>query len=119
MENQRAMSDILIKFPDTNRIHSKEELIDQLKTRLKDRVKEAWLFGSAARGAFHRRSDVDLILVTETNLSFHERINEFADSIRLLFESETWSSAGAFHDFSADQFGRAQWFFDKYVSYES
>lgn len=51
----------------------------QLSERLIGRVREAWLFGSAARGDFRPDSDLDLALVMETKESFVRRAFQFED----------------------------------------
>ena len=50
-----------------------------LTNRLKKRVKTAYVFGSFAIGTPKPGSDLDLILVVETDLPFVERAREFFD----------------------------------------
>lgn len=75
------MSDILI-YPDPkfNLLKmDREKLIHQIQTALQGRVDSAWLFGSFATGKVHAHSDIDIILVKETSVSFVERGKEFLD----------------------------------------
>jgi predicted nucleotidyltransferase len=71
--------DILIKAPDNLCGLSREAVVQELQNRLKGRVVYAFLFGSFLTGSFSRFSDIDLILVQETGLSFFERGLEFSD----------------------------------------
>jgi uncharacterized protein len=55
--------------------------IDVLKTKLqplfkKHKIEKAILFGSLARGDMSRRSDVDLILIQETQKRFWDRYDD-------------------------------------------
>jgi len=84
----KTKNDILIRFSARNQIHNRQQLIDQLKEKLTGRVKEAWLFGSAAREDFNRKSDIDLILVIQTHRLFHERINDFTDLLYMGHEMD-------------------------------
>lgn len=63
---------------------SPEEFERLLRERLEGRVREAWIFGSYGTGAFGPDSDVDLMLVVETDLPFLERALGFADVIDLV-----------------------------------
>ncbi len=54
-------------------------LEDALRERLSDRVESAWLFGSLARGDYGPDSDIDLILVAETEVPFTRRPALFDD----------------------------------------
>jgi predicted nucleotidyltransferase len=63
---------------------SREEFKLELLDKLKGRVQEAWLFGSITGDDFDPlRSDVDLIIITETDLPFIERWKKFKDIIQL------------------------------------
>lgn len=57
----------------------RENFIERLKEILAGRVLEAYLFGSVARNEADGRSDIDLILVVETDSPFLKRENEFSD----------------------------------------
>lgn len=58
---------------------SLEEFIPILKAKVKDRVKQAYIFGSVATGKDTNSSDLDLILVVETSKNFFERYKDFED----------------------------------------
>ena len=51
----------------------------KLREMLADRVHSVWLYGSVARGEARPDSDVDLFIVTDTDLPFHERGSLFDD----------------------------------------
>lgn len=57
----------------------RSELIDSLRRVLRGRVEQAWLIGSYADGTAHGGSDIDLILVRSTALSWPERGRDFSD----------------------------------------
>ena len=46
---------------------------------LKGRAEEVWIFGSFARNGLGRDSDIDLLIVTDTDHPFIERPREFED----------------------------------------
>ena len=52
---------------------TREKLVRLLERRLKGKAQEAWLIGSHAARRAHAHSDVDLILVRDTNLPWPER----------------------------------------------
>jgi predicted nucleotidyltransferase len=58
---------------------TKEEFERRLSLAVTGRVREAWLFGSYVCGALGPDSDIDIILVTETQESFTNRSWQFAD----------------------------------------
>jgi predicted nucleotidyltransferase len=58
---------------------SLEEFSLKLRHMLAGRVHAVWLFGSVARGDAHADSDIDLFIVADTNLPFHERGALFDD----------------------------------------
>jgi uncharacterized protein len=64
--------------------HSREDYVVLLKRRLAGRVEEAYFFGSFADGDFNKYSDIDMILVQETDLPFHERALAFSDLLDLV-----------------------------------
>ncbi|MBF0299279.1 MAG: nucleotidyltransferase domain-containing protein [Oligoflexia bacterium] len=71
---------ILIKFyNEPLNGHTKSELITMLISALKERVSEAYIFGSVATNTFTSDSDVDIMLVVETKLGFIDRPKEFLD----------------------------------------
>jgi len=55
------------------------EFTDKLKQILVGRVLSAWLYGSVARGDAGPESDIDLFIIAETELPFHERGRLFED----------------------------------------
>jgi len=57
--------------------------LHDLSARLAGRVQRAYVFGSYATGDFRPGSDIDLILVAETNLPFVERPGLFNDLYEL------------------------------------
>jgi predicted nucleotidyltransferase len=59
------------------------ELVRQLKTALRGRAQEAYLFGSYARGAATSWSDIDLLIVANSSRPFVERFRDFLDIIHL------------------------------------
>lgn len=63
---------------------TKEIYIEKLKASLNGRVDEAYFFGSFTGDSFNKYSDVDIILVKETDIPFHERAFEFADLLDLV-----------------------------------
>lgn len=56
-----------------------EEFIQKMKERLKARVNAAFIFGSYAKGIARNNSDIDIVLVTQTDRAFHERFLDFKD----------------------------------------
>jgi len=54
-------------------------LIENFCQSLSGRVQAAYLFGSFATGDYRSGSDIDLILISETQLPFTKRGMEFAD----------------------------------------
>jgi predicted nucleotidyltransferase len=57
----------------------KEGLLSTLQDRLRGRVDEAWIFGSLATDTMGPESDIDLILIRETNEAFQTRAFSFED----------------------------------------
>lgn len=55
------------------------DLEERLCARLQGRVRDAYVFGSYGTARFGPESDMDLILVTETDLPFVERARTFND----------------------------------------
>jgi predicted nucleotidyltransferase len=58
---------------------SREEVEDYLKTALRGRAEAAYLFGSFVRDELCPESDIDVMIVTETDLSFPVRGRIFED----------------------------------------
>ncbi len=77
----------------------KQEHIEKIKDFLKrKKIKEAYIFGSMARGDAGQRSDLDLIVVMETDKPFFQRYEEFKELILnlplpvdlLIYTPEEW-----------------------------
>ncbi|GAB4424332.1 MAG: hypothetical protein OHK0011_04910 [Turneriella sp.] len=58
---------------------SLDEFKSKLRAMLAHRVQSVWLFGSVARGEARPESDIDLFIVADTYLAFHERGALFDD----------------------------------------
>lgn len=56
---------------------TKEAFLDAVQRYLAGRVLEAYIFGSFTTGRFSKDSDIDLILVTQTERPFHKRFLDF------------------------------------------
>lgn len=54
-------------------------VLDEIVNKLKGRVEEAYIFGGLARNKINDDSDIDLILIKETDCKFVERPLEFSD----------------------------------------
>lgn len=57
-----------------------ERILDRLKRD--PRVRKVLLFGSLARGDARDHSDIDLIVVKDTQMRFLDRLDEFYDDAR-------------------------------------
>ena len=64
--------------------HTRDKLIQRFRTTLSGRVKAAYLFGSFAQDRVNTESDIDLILIIETELPFLERNREFSDLLDIV-----------------------------------
>lgn len=69
--------------------NASENEIDQIKNRLfpifkKNKAKKVYLFGSLSRGTQSRKSDVDLMIVTETEKRFFDRYEDYETIQRIL-----------------------------------
>jgi len=62
----------------------RRELLQVLREKLAGRVDKAYLFGSRAGERHHGGSDLDLIVVTASQLPFHHRRNDFEDLFDLV-----------------------------------
>lgn len=60
-----------------------DDFESQLRARLVNRVEAAYIFGSFGTQEFRPGSDIDLILVTKTDLPFVERPRLFNDLYQL------------------------------------
>lgn len=61
----------------------REDLLAALRRRLRGRVREAYVFGSYARGDAEAESDLELILVAETTAPWPGRARAYFDLYRL------------------------------------
>ena len=59
-----------------------ETVVRHIAERLQGRVEAAYLFGSLAEGSATRDSDIDLLLVVETEKPFLERWRDFSDVLQ-------------------------------------
>ncbi len=81
-----------------------DALIQKLQTLLRNRVDEAYLFGSYARGTANADSDIDLIVVTPTEARWPRRAEAFADLWDhlgpidvLVYRPDEWTQMHATH----------------------
>lgn len=72
-----------ILWPDSQKNKPPANFKRRLREKLRGRVSKAYLFGSFESDAFHSGSDIDLILVAETNAPFIERASQFNDLYNL------------------------------------
>jgi len=86
----KSNSDIFGKVLKTSRIeeYTCEEIKLKLESLLKNRVEQAYLFGSIARNNKGPYSDIDLILVVKTQKPFVERSLEFPELFELDMEMD-------------------------------
>jgi predicted nucleotidyltransferase len=52
---------------------SKEEFVEELRKHFNSHVLEAYIFGSFNTDEFNADSDLDLLIVANTDIKFHER----------------------------------------------
>ncbi|MBN1962658.1 MAG: nucleotidyltransferase domain-containing protein [Deltaproteobacteria bacterium] len=64
--------------------HTAASFETALKEKLKNRVETAYFFGSYGTDAFNADSDIDLILIKQTDVSFFERAIEFLDLLDIV-----------------------------------
>lgn len=62
---------------------SADEFLELLVTALRGRVDQAWIFGSFGTPEFGSESDIDLILVVDTDKPFLERARDYFDIMDL------------------------------------
>ncbi len=65
-----------------------DEFERALKEKLAGRVEQAWLFGSWGTNDFGHDSDIDLMLVVNTDKPFLERARDFFDIMDLVLEMD-------------------------------
>jgi len=58
---------------------SKDKFVQNLTSSLQGRVSAAYIFGSVSSGTYNEDSDVDIIVIKETETPFFERAREFDD----------------------------------------
>lgn len=58
---------------------SKNDFINSLQEKLKGRADSAYIFGSFLTDKFDAQSDLDLIIITNTEKSFFDRAADFSD----------------------------------------
>ena len=68
--------------PDVDLRDAAETVVRQIAERLRGRVEAAYLFGSLAEGRATRDSDIDLLLVAETDKPFLERWRDFSNVLQ-------------------------------------
>ena len=62
---------------------SPEEITIKLRSVLSGRCTAVYLFGSVARGDFSSDSDIDIMIIKNTDKQFLERAEEFFDILKL------------------------------------
>lgn len=72
-----------IVWPSARGIKPPPDFEEQVSNSLKGRADRAFIFGSYGTEAFHSGSDIDLILVCDTDLPFVERPRLFDDLYRI------------------------------------
>ncbi|TGK26290.1 nucleotidyltransferase domain-containing protein [Leptospira yasudae] len=65
---------------------SREELIEKICNAVREKSSQAFLFGSVARRSENAYSDVDLILIAETQIPFLKRPESFPELLSLPIE---------------------------------
>jgi predicted nucleotidyltransferase len=58
---------------------SRDQAVEHIRSCVRGRVREAWLYGSFARDELDPDSDIDCMLVADTDLPFPERGRLFDD----------------------------------------
>jgi predicted nucleotidyltransferase len=78
-------SNILIKAEPQHSVTEayKSEIVQQLTRLLKGKVEEVFIFGSFFTESFSDQSDLDIIIIKKTNLSFFRRIEEFSELLQI------------------------------------
>ena len=61
------------------RERTKEEFIEELKKHFNSHVHEAYIFGSFWTSDFNTDSDLDILIVTNSDLEFHDRYKLFPE----------------------------------------
>jgi uncharacterized protein len=76
---------ILIKYEPSHSITEeyRNGIIHQLTMMLTGKAEEVFVFGSFLTEYFNDQSDLDIIIIKKTNLSFFRRIEEFPELLRI------------------------------------
>lgn len=82
---------------------SYDAFIDSLREKLTGRAQTAYIFGSVARREETLGSDVDLLIVADTELPFVERWKEFSDIVDLAPEIDMLIYTQAEFDLVCDE----------------
>jgi predicted nucleotidyltransferase len=73
-------NNVLVKFKnDPLAGYSREETVQYLREKLKNRAKEVYVFGSFAENKMTASSDIDLIIVNDVSDPFTERASKYKD----------------------------------------
>jgi len=67
---------------------SKEEFIKELKSYCNSYALEVYIFGSFYTDEFNTDSDLDILIVADTHLKFHERYQLFPELNQFLHEEK-------------------------------
>ena len=70
---------VFLKKKDPLRGKTREEIIQEFRSRLSGRVENAYFFGGFAENRMRDRSDIDIMIVKETDTPFTMRMREFDD----------------------------------------
>ena len=88
-KDQSKSSDILVIYDhDPLNGMSRDAYIDLLKQRLKGRVEKAYFFGSFTGPYFNKESDIDIILIKNTDVPFIRRALEFEDVLDIVPDTD-------------------------------
>ena len=70
------------------RNRSKEEFIKELKSSFNSYALEVYIFGSFFTDEFNTDSDLDILIVTDTDVKFHERYQLFPELNQFLHKEK-------------------------------
>lgn len=74
----------LVKLLSTNERKAVEDFVTRLRTQFPDRVCQTVFFGSKARGDSHAGSDIEILLITDTDdWRFRHAISDVASDVSL------------------------------------
>lgn len=85
MHPSNHSEDVLIYPRPLNHVppHARQEFLANLANKIRGRAHSAYVFGSFVTEQFDDQSDLDLILVADSNLPFLERFKDFSDLLEL------------------------------------